>query len=170
MKIILLKLFESLLKKKIDEKAFLERFQSETGIFLDEELCLKKINEGIVECDDGTIDLFMQAGFMVTFTQKSLPTMCELLKSHCHHKHEDIAMLLKELADYKTVDYLYEATELEFGYLSYDDTYQFARKCIKALSTIGNDNAINKLKLLANSRVTEIAGYAQKELRYKGIL
>lgn len=79
-------------------------------------------------------------------------------------------MLLKDIADPNTVDCLYKATELHFDYLEYDDTYQFARKCIKVLSKIGNDNAIDKLKSLSSSQTPEIAAYAKKELGYKGLL
>ena len=74
------------------------------------------------------------------------------------------------VADPATLDCLFKATELKFDYLDYDDTYQFARKCIKAIATIGTGNAIEKLKLLALSPTPEIAEYAKKELRYKELM
>jgi hypothetical protein len=93
--------------------------------------------------------------------------LCELLQYAWHKKHEDIAMLLKEIENPNTVGCLYKVTELKFDYLDYDDTYQFARKCVKALSAIGTQEAIDKLKLLTSSKTTKIAEYARKELRYK---
>ncbi|TFF36841.1 hypothetical protein [Mucilaginibacter psychrotolerans] len=100
------------------------------------------------------------------YNDSFLLLLCRLLKENWHMKHEDIAMLLKEIKSPQTIDYLYDATEMQFDYLDYDDTYQFAKKCIKALSAIGNEKAIDKLRLLAASRNLEIAKYAQKELRY----
>ena len=107
---------------------------------------------------------------MLGFSHIYIPILCKLLLSQYHHSHEDIARVLQEMADISTVDFLYAAAELQFDYLDYDDTYQFARKCIKALSSINNKNAIDKLKLLSNSNIEKIAGYAKKELHYKGIV
>lgn len=93
--------------------------------------------------------------------------LCELLQETWHTKHEDIAMLLKEISDPLTVNCLFKAAEIQFEYLAYDDTYQFARKCIKAISSINSENAINKLKLLSHSKIEKISEYARKELLYK---
>lgn len=124
------------------------------------------VNEDAIAIDE-TIALLYTGCFPLNCFTSNL---CKLLQSSWHTKHEDIAMLLKQIADPTTVDCLYVATELELEYLNYDDTYQFARKCIKALSAIGNENAIEKLKLLMNSKIIEISEYAKKELRYKGLL
>ncbi len=74
------------------------------------------------------------------------------------------------MKDPSTVDCLCKAAELHFEYLDYDDSYQFARKCIKALSAIDNEAAISKLQLLAQSSIPEVQQYAIKELKYKGFL
>ena len=96
--------------------------------------------------------------------------LCKLLQVDWHYKHEDLATLLKEAKNPLSLDYLYSATELQFPYLDYDDTYQFGRKCIKALSAIGTENAISRLILLSESKIPEIAEYAKKELHGKGLL
>ena len=96
--------------------------------------------------------------------------LCELLQMTWHTKHEDVVMLLKDISAPSTVNSLYNAAEIEYEYLAYDDTYQFARKCIKALSSINTESAIDKLKLLSNSRIQKISEYAKKELCYKGLL
>ncbi|OJU74569.1 MAG: hypothetical protein BGO09_02965 [Bacteroidetes bacterium 47-18] len=130
-----------------------------------------QLNEAVKCKNASKVDIGMVLGFLYdAFPDDINVTLCELLVSDWHHKHEDIAMLLKKLKSPETVDCLYKAAELQFKYLDYDDTYQFVRKCIKAISAIGNSNAIEKLKLLANSIVSEIAGYAKKELSYKGVL
>lgn len=92
-----------------------------------------------------------------------------LLQESWHYKHEDIAMLLKKIKDPKTVEGLYTATKQKLEYLEYDDTFQFARKCIKALAAIGDDNAIEKLRLLKQCDNDVIKAYAVKELNYKGL-
>lgn len=96
--------------------------------------------------------------------------LCELLQEDWHCCHEDVAMSIKEIKSPLTVDCLYRASEKQFEYLDYDDTFQFARKCIKALSSIGDENAIDKLRLLKKSKTPQIAAYALKELGYKGFL
>ncbi|WP_293308482.1 hypothetical protein [Pedobacter sp. UBA5917] len=103
-------------------------------------------------------------------TESFLLVLCGLLSAHWHIKHEDIVTLLKEIKSPKAVNCLYSAVELRFAYLDYDDTYQFARKCIKALSVIGDENAVEKLKLLTNSKIPIIGEYAERELRNKGVL
>lgn len=96
--------------------------------------------------------------------------LCQLLEKDWHTRHEDIAMLLLKTKSPNAIDCLYNAAELQFEYLSYDDTYQFARKCIKALAAIDDKRAVDWLKLLAESGTVEISEYAKKELRYKGLL
>ena len=99
-----------------------------------------------------------------------LRNLCDLLQEDWHYSHEHIAMLLKEAKDPSTVNCLYQATVISFPYLEYDSTYQFARKCIKAMSAIGNDEALNKLNLLAENQNNNISDYAKKELKYHGRL
>lgn len=119
---------------------------------------------------------FVEAGFLIAFTyDDAFPEnieslLCSLITEDWHHKHEDIAMLLKDLKQPSSVNALYNAAEIQFSYLSYDDTFQFSRKCIKALSEIGDSNAIEKLRLLLESSNSTIAEYAKKELRYKNLL
>lgn len=167
---LVLKFFDGLQSQKIDKIQFFEQFYSQTGILINEEFCLAQINKGLIEKDSETIDIFIQIGFMLGFTSKSLPIIFELLMSPYHHMHEDLAMLLKDINRPSNVDCLFNAAELQFDYLEYDDTFQFGRKCIKALSAIGDANAIDKLKLLSASKIAKIAEYAKKELSYKGLL
>jgi len=84
-----------------------------------------------------------------------------------HQKHEDVAALLKGIKATESIDVLYKAALVQHDYLDYDDTYQLARKCIKALAVIDTAEAIEKLQLLAKHSIREIREYAQKELKYK---
>ena len=104
------------------------------------------------------------------FSNKFSEVFCKLLQAEWHYRHEDIARILQGIKDPSTVDCLYNVAQLHFAYLDCDDTYQFARKCIKVLSAIDNEPAISKLQLLAQSNNPEIKQYATKELEYKRLL
>ena len=159
-------LISSLYSNMVSKEEFIREYFKH--IPCNNEYVLALIEKGIVNKDDIAIEeaivLLYTGFFSINIFAKKL---CELLTVFWHKKHEDIAVLLKEIADPSTVNCLFEATELEFDYLDYDESYQFARKCIKALSAIGDKNAIEKLKILTNSKTSEIANYARKELRYK---
>ena len=136
-----------------------------------ERIVRNELFEGMERKDADTIDSAMLLGFLYNaFPDNVNDVWCELIIANWHYMHEDIAMLLKDIKSPDTVDCSYKATELQFNYLDYDDTYQFARKCIKAISEIGDKNAISKLWLLSESKNAIIAEYAKKELRYKELL
>lgn len=114
----------------------------------------------------------LDIGFAIMLIQADLfgfpvdtKILCNLLLESWHFSHEDIAMVLQDIKDPSTVECLFTAAQLQFKYLNYDDTYQLARKCIKALSAINNKESIIKLKLLSNNPNSEIKEYANKELR-----
>jgi len=97
-------------------------------------------------------------------TEKYATVLNRLILADWHCRHEDIASLLKGIKSPGSVDVLYKAALAQHDYLDYDDTYQLARKCIKALVSIGSDDAIEALRCLSKSETPEIAAYAQKEL------
>jgi hypothetical protein len=137
----------------------------------DENFCLLLLETGLQEQDYDVVEeavVVLVASGQVS--KRFTNVLCNLLLSDWHYKHEDIAMLLKEIRDPETVDCLYRATQMQFEYLDYDDTYQFARKCIKALAAIDNEAGITKLRSLAASETTVIADYAKKELIRKGLV
>ena len=96
------------------------------------------------------------------------PVLCDLILCDWHHSHENIASILRGQLDSTKGDSLFLAAQRKYAYLDYDDTYQFARKCIKALSAIGDNNAVNKLRSLSNNGNEFIEQYAIKELTYMG--
>lgn len=157
-------------KGKIGHGQFFEQFHSKTGITLDQQYCLQQIKKAILENDAETLEIFIEVGFMFPLNAEWIPVWCELLTNPNHYNHENIASQFQRLKDATTVESLYNAAEMEFEYLNYDDGHVFASKCIKALAAIGNDNAIEKLKLLAGSKIKDISDYAKKELQYKGLL
>ncbi|WP_337043901.1 hypothetical protein [Emticicia sp. 17c] len=162
-------LLTALYSGKISKELFLREYFKD--IHKSDEYVLNLIQKGIENKSDSEIE---EAIVLICTGSFSKPyfvvQLCELLQLPWHFKHEDIAMLLKDIADPSTVDCLYKASELKFDYLNYDDSYQFARKCIKALSAISDESSIEKLKLLAISKTKRIREYAKKELQYKGLI
>jgi hypothetical protein len=161
---IIRELFNNLYNGNLDKNSFFREFLSKTGVNFNEKFCLESIEKASLLKDAESIDTFFQMGLMYGFSTQSVSVLCKLLLLDCHHVHEDIANLLKELKDPISINFLYKATEIQFEYLDYDDTYQFARKCIKAIGAIGGSEAIYRLEQLSKSPIHEIADYALKEL------
>lgn len=162
------KLFSLLYTRKISREEFIERYFAD--IPLREEYLISLLERAILEKNPellGEVVVLLSCNYFNTGA--FLLKLCDLLSVDWHIKHEDIAMMLQEAKDPHTIQCLYNAAELSFDYLEYDETYQFGRKCIKALSAINNDEAILKLKLLTKSSISMIAYYANKELAKKNI-
>lgn len=162
---------QKLYRGTISAEEFLKRYESIENIKVDESYCLQKLNQGYLERNPQIVDIALLLGFIKhCFSDKFSDIFCKLLLADWHRTHEDIARALKELKNPTTVECLYNATELKFDYLDYDDTFQFARKCIKAISAIDTELAISRLRDLAQSQNERIREYAVKELNYKGLI
>ncbi|MCU1799159.1 hypothetical protein CUU45_18040 [Pectobacterium polaris] len=100
------------------------------------------------------------------FNEKKIPVeqLNYLLLEHWHYKHEDIASLLQDIKSESSVEYLFKATEENYEYLSFDDSYALAVKCIWALGEINNENAKIKLSKLCQSDIKIIKSNAEKQL------
>lgn len=161
-------LITSFILKKIDTQSFLDNYFANKT--MSDEYIIKLLHKGINEKDPMKIEeaiVLVSTGRFDIYNFQAV--FCQLLLLDWHYKHEDIAMYLKEIGDPSTVECLYLAAENNLQYLEYDQSFQFARKCIKALSAIGNEAAVQKLKILSESKVLKIAEYAKKELNHKGL-
>ncbi len=126
---------------------------------------MELLREGISKRDADAIEEAVVLLYVCDFDLRAFAAPCrELLSADWHYKHEDIAQLLGEIKDPASVDCLYEAATREYAYLDYDDTYQLARKCIKALSAIGSEAAVVRLRELSLQDNAMVAEYARKEL------
>jgi hypothetical protein len=164
-------LFRSLALCEISDEEFLVKYRDLAGQDLDEGYCLDLLSKGLAGKSEETVSEALAVADRVNlFSRKFSPILCQLLKEDWHTSHEDIAMTLRDLKDPATIDSLFHASTLSFDYLDYDDTCQFARKCIKALSYVENDAANDKLRLLAQHENSVIREYALKELIYKGLI
>ena len=126
---------------------------------------MELLREGISRRDADAIEEAVVLLYVCDFDLRAFAASCrELLPADWHYKHEDIAQLLGEIKDPGAVDCLYEAATREHAYLDYDDTHQLARKCIKALSAIGSEAAVSRLRELSLQDNATVAEYARKEL------
>ncbi|MBD2721815.1 HEAT repeat domain-containing protein [Hymenobacter armeniacus] len=98
------------------------------------------------------------------FGKRAVPSLLALLEMDGHYNHEGIIGILQRIKDARAVEGIYKASLLYHSYLAYDDTSGLARKCTWALADIGNEEAYEKLKLLAANPNAHVAGYAQKRL------
>jgi hypothetical protein len=156
-------------KGEIGRHIFLKLYFKDIG---DRNVYCQELLQHAVETKDGPLLQTALLLIIATYTSivgKATDLACILEQDwHCHH--EDIARLLQQFKNPLTVDNLYRAVQLNFEHLAYDDTYQFARKCIKALSAIDDENAIDKLHKLSDNKNLQIASYAKKELKYKNLI
>jgi hypothetical protein len=81
-----------------------------------------------------------------------------------HHSHEDLASALQETKYRPAVDSLFKVALSRPDYLEYDESFALARKSIWALADIGTPEAMERLRDLARSQNTVVAGYARKRL------
>lgn len=94
-----------------------------------------------------------------------LDILNKLILCKWHEKHEDIVFLLQKIRDSESVECLYQAIFLRPAYLKWDDNYSFERKCIHAIAKCGNQEAVNKLKLLVTSNNEIIRLCAERQLQ-----
>ena len=94
-----------------------------------------------------------------------LDILNKLILCKWHEKHEDIVFLLQKIRDSESVECLYRAIFLRPAYLKWDDNYSFERKCIHAIAKCGNQEAVNKLKLLVTSNNEIIRLCAERQLQ-----
>lgn len=136
----------------LDKEQFLKKYSAISKI--DNEFCVNMLDKAFQEKDRENVDeAIALASVLNCFSSRFSSIFCKLLQENWHYKHEDIARILQDLEDASTVNCLFSAAQLHFDYLDYDDSYQFARKCIKALSAINNAEAINKLRLLSEMKL-----------------
>lgn len=73
----------------------------------------------------------------------------ELIISDWHTQHENIVMLIQQIGDEESVEYLQKAICLELEYLAWDDNFAFQSKCVRAIARIGGTRAVTALKAIS---------------------
>jgi hypothetical protein len=128
---------------------------------------LETLEQAYLDKNGDDVEYALLLGFSFNvFSDDFVDILCKIIIEKWHNKHEDIALILQKLKSPKSVDCLYQTALMKLDYLSYDDTYALARKCIHALGDINTEASRNKLKLLAISSVPIIREKAEKQLHY----
>ncbi len=125
---------------------------------------LADLNHALESRKGDEIDAAVLAAFQVGLSRDFVPPFIGLLGLRNHHSHEDIVGGLQRLRDPRAVDAVYQASFVNHEYLAYDEFFGLARKCTWALADIGTAEALVRLRLLAASENSVIAGYAQKRI------
>lgn len=159
------KLILNLSLNLITKDAFFSQYPED--LIANKDYVLDELKKAYTEKNADDVEYSLLLGFLLkTFSNKYEEILCKLLSESWHYKHEDIVLILQDLKSAKCIDVLYETVFKKFNYLSYDNTYSLARKCIHALGDINTDYSKEKLKLLAMSDIPIIKEKAEKQLYY----
>lgn len=135
------------------------------NLFLDSGHVLDLIKLANINKSSTDLEYALIIGFKFNvFNLDYLGSLNELLIEKWHFMHEDIVSILGKLKSENSINSLYEAATINFDYLLYDEDKILAYKCIKALSKIKTDYAIEKIKQLAYLDDLKIRQYALEAL------
>ena len=118
--------------------------------------------------DSDAVEMYLFLMDRYGYSNQYANVLCKILLTDWHFCHEDIVFTLSEFKDWNIISCLYNAASMRLNYLNYDETFQLARKCIKAIAEIDDSKATEKLIQLAKNDNQIIRQYAQKELDRKG--
>lgn len=110
------------------------------------------------------VEYALLLGFSFGLSKNHVPILIKLLSVDWHYKHEDIAQLLQNFKDPRSIECLYKAALARYSYLDYDDSYALAVKCIWALGDINTEQSKAKLKLLSQSTISTVKKAAKQQL------
>lgn len=149
-----------LMTKQTNLSEFLCQFGDGSGVL---DLC-KELTIAREAKDAELVDLLLYLSAVVKFDYYDVDILNQLVTDPWHQKHEEIVRLLDHYRQPSSVNPLYEAALLNLDYRDYDDDFILANKCIRVLEKIQDQNAIEKMELLASADNELIRQYAQKHL------
>ena len=158
-------LIKDLALKSISQGDFFRQYPVDLNV--EKNYVLRTLENAYANKNAEDVEYGLLLGFLFeSFSGDYVDVLCKLILEKWHYKHEDIALILQELKDPKSVNFLYQAALLKLDYLNYDNSYALARKCIHALGDISTENSREKLALLASSDIPIIREKALKQLHY----
>ncbi|WPG20725.1 hypothetical protein SD435_21130 [Kosakonia cowanii] len=149
-----------LMTKQINISEFLCQFGDGSGEL---DLC-KELTIAREAKDAELVDLLLYLSAVVKFDYYDVGILNQLVTDPWHQKHEEIVRLLDHYRQPSSVNPLYEAALLNLDYRDYDEDFILANKCMRALEKIQDQNAVEKMELLASADNELIRQYAQKHL------
>lgn len=149
-----------LMIKQINLSEFLCQFGDGSGEL---DLC-KELTIAREAKDAELVDLLLYLSAVVKFDYYDVDILNQLVTDPWHQKHEEVVRLLDHYRQPSSVNPLYKAALFNLDYRDYDEDFVLANKCIRALEKIQDQNAIEKMELLAGADNELIRQYAQKHL------
>ncbi|HEM7578103.1 TPA: hypothetical protein U2J86_005162 [Serratia marcescens] len=149
-------LIELYMRKKINKDNLIQEYTKKFGII---DIC-HELDLSIEKKDSEFLDCILYLGDVIKYKYVCIYLLEKLILEKWHYKHEDLARLLQAYKSPSSVDVLYLASNLNLEYLDFDDNYSLAIKCIRGINSIGNENAIEKLKILSKSKNEKIKNNA----------
>lgn len=154
-----------LMAKTITKQDFINYFQGKTK---NKEYILELLKLAYKEKNADDIEFCLYICFVLELhMEDSLQILCDLLKEHWHYQHENILIMLQELKDPKSVDFIYQTAKTKYEYLEYNDCYSLIIKCCWALGDINTNESLEKLKQLSQSNNEIIKDAAIEQLKRK---
>lgn len=149
-----------LMMKQINLSEFLCQFGDGSGEL---DLC-KELTIAREAKDAELVDLLLYLSAVVKFDYYDVNILNQLVTDPWHQRHEEIVRLLDHYRQPSSANPLYKAALLDLDYRDYDEDFVLANKCIRVLEKIQDQNAIEKMELLAAADNELIRQYAQKHL------
>ena len=148
--------------ERITLQQFLERYPVDPR--QEKEHVCDLLRNAIATRNEQEVEAAELLGFKFGFTPSCLPLLNALLVEDWHINHEDIARALQEMKDPSSIEALYQAAQMQFSYLDYDEAFALAVKCCWALGDINTDDADAKLRELTKLDNPIKAGAAREQL------
>lgn len=126
----------------------------------------KGLEEAYKNQNADNVDQFMYLGFVFdVFDIKNVNILNKLLLSNWHYKHEDIALLLQRISSVESIEYLFNAIDLQPQYMKMDENYPFEVKCTRAIYYIGKEKSLPYLKKLCEHPNDIISEMAKRQIK-----
>lgn len=128
------------------------------------------IEKGLVEAyqsqNADSVEEFIYLTFVFEFFDERIVDVAnQLLVSDWHYNHEDITWILQKISSWESIEYLYDAIELQPQYLAWNDNYTFEVKCVRAIYYIGKEKSFSYLEKLCKHPNDVIREMAQRQIK-----
>ncbi len=123
---------------------------------------IKEISIAVSDRDSEFLESLLLVAIRDGLSKEYTLTLCGLLTEDWHYSQEDIALMLEEIQDERSVECLYDAS---INVPDYDDGRSLAKKCIWALGAINTPAAIEKLNALSHSQDSIIRESSIEQLK-----
>jgi hypothetical protein len=108
------------------------------------------LQQALTRHDKDLVVLGGYVGHRFGFSADAAGVLMALAEATWHTDHENVVSALDKLRDPSSVDVLYRTALAQYDYLDYDDSHGLGVKCVRALSAIATESALQRLGQLAH--------------------